>query len=67
MFLLVPAHPGCPRQIPHSRKMVVCLCVLLRRCKQLGTLSVFSLKKNVLAIFSESRKLEDFVGFGNVG
>ena len=26
MFLLVPAHPGCPGQIPQSCKMVVC-CV----------------------------------------
>jgi len=26
MFLLVPAHPGCPGQIPQSRKMVVCVC-----------------------------------------
>jgi len=28
MFLLVPAHLGCPGQIPQSRKMVVCVCVL---------------------------------------
>ena len=28
MFLLVPAHPGFPGQIPQSRKMVVCVCVL---------------------------------------
>jgi len=27
MFLLVPAHLGCPRQIPQSRKTVVCVCV----------------------------------------
>jgi len=27
MFLLVPAHPGCPRQNPESRKMVVCVCM----------------------------------------
>jgi len=27
MFLLVPAHPGCPGQNPKSRKMVVCVCV----------------------------------------
>jgi len=27
MFLLVPAHPGFPGQIPQSRKMVVCVCV----------------------------------------
>ena len=27
MFLLVPAHPGCPRQNPESRKTVVCVCV----------------------------------------
>jgi len=29
MFLLVPAHPGCPGQSPESRKMVVCECVWL--------------------------------------
>ena len=28
MFLLVLAHPGCPRQNPESCKMVVCVCVL---------------------------------------
>jgi len=28
MFLLVPAHPGFPGQIPQSRKTVVCVCVL---------------------------------------
>jgi len=28
MFLLVPAHPGCPGQFPQSRKTVVCVCVL---------------------------------------
>ena len=29
MFLLVPAHPGCPGQNPKSRKTVVCVCVCL--------------------------------------
>jgi len=29
MYLLVPPHPGCPGQSPESRKMVVCVCVLL--------------------------------------
>ena len=31
MFLLVSAHPGCPGQIPQSRKTVVCVyvCVVL--------------------------------------
>jgi len=29
MFLLVPAHPGCPGQIPQSRKTVVCVCVCM--------------------------------------
>ena len=29
MFLLVPAHPGFPGQIPQSRKTVVCVCVIL--------------------------------------
>ena len=28
MFLLVPAYPGCPGQIPQSRKTVVCVCVI---------------------------------------
>jgi len=27
MFLLVPAHPGFPGQIPQSRKTVVWVCV----------------------------------------
>jgi len=31
MFLLVPAHPGCPGQIPQSRKTVVCVCVQMQR------------------------------------
>jgi len=29
MFLLVPAHPGFPGQIPQSRKTVVCVCFTL--------------------------------------
>ena len=29
MFLLVPAHPGFPGQIPQSRKTVVCVCVYI--------------------------------------
>jgi len=29
MFLLVPAHPGCPGQFPQSRKTVVCVCVFV--------------------------------------
>ena len=31
MFLLVPAHPGCPGQNPKSRKMVVCACFIANR------------------------------------
>jgi len=27
MYLLVPAHLGCPGQSPQSRKMDVCVCV----------------------------------------
>jgi len=30
MFLLVLAHPGCPGQIPQSRKTVVCVCVCVQ-------------------------------------
>jgi len=29
MFLLVPAHPCCPRQNPQSCKTVVCVCSCL--------------------------------------
>jgi len=34
MFLLVPAHPGFPGQIPQSRKTVVCVCVCKAMDKQ---------------------------------
>ena len=35
MFLLVPAHPGFPGQIPQSRKtVVVCVCVLAVACSK---------------------------------
>jgi len=27
MFLLVPAHPGFPGQIPHAVKWLCCVCV----------------------------------------
>jgi len=32
MYLLVPAHPGCPGQSPQSRKMAVCVCIQLSMC-----------------------------------
>ena len=33
MFLLVPAHPGFPGQIPQSRKTVVCcVCIICSQC-----------------------------------
>ena len=35
MFLLVPAHPGCPGQIPQSRKTVVCVCVCVCVCNNM--------------------------------
>ena len=28
-FFLVPAHPGCPRQSPESRKIVVVVVLLV--------------------------------------
>jgi len=31
MILLIPAHPGCPRQSPESRKMVVVIAVISQR------------------------------------
>jgi len=37
MFLLVPAHPGCPGQNTQSRKTVVCVCVSNAECWQVGS------------------------------
>jgi len=46
MFLLVPAHPGCPGQNPKSHKTVVCVCVCmhvgpryLARCVNIKTIN----------------------------
>ena len=39
MFLLVLAHPGCPGQIPQSRKTVVCVCVCVQEEETTDTLS----------------------------
>jgi len=35
MFLLIPAHLGCPGQNPESRIMIVCACVCacMRECE----------------------------------
>ena len=37
MFLLVPAHPGFPGQIPQSRKTVVCVCEWKDNVENWGT------------------------------
>jgi len=29
MFVLVPAHTGCPGQNPENYKMVVCVCEIM--------------------------------------
>jgi len=36
MYLLVPAHPGCPGQSPESHKMVVCCVCLPCTCGKNG-------------------------------
>jgi len=33
MYLLVPAHPGCPGQSPETCKMVACVCVCVCVCR----------------------------------
>jgi len=38
MFLLVPAHPGCPGQFPESRKTVVCVCCACQMDSEMGHL-----------------------------
>jgi len=45
MFLLVPAHPGFPGQIPQSRKTVVCVCVCVT-LQQASTLTNYYLYDN---------------------
>jgi len=40
MFLLVPVHPGCPRQSLESRKMVVVVVVVVYHIDSLVKLSV---------------------------
>jgi len=40
MFLLVPAHPGCPGQIPQSCKAVVCVCVYRSKLVMLGVIII---------------------------
>jgi len=50
IYLLLPAHPGCPGQGTQSRKMVVCVyvCVFLRytREKELYESCVVKLERN---------------------
>jgi len=41
MFLLVPAHPGCPGQIPQSRKTVVCVSVSKCVCNSCSGVFVY--------------------------
>ena len=55
MFLLVPAHPGFPGQIPQSRKTVVlCVCngfdmkVRMHQCSALSPL-LFVIVKEALS------------------
>jgi len=43
MFLLVPAHPGCPGQNAWSHKIVVRVCVdygMVRSCLNFGRVAV---------------------------
>jgi len=63
MFLLVPAHPDCPGQIPQSRKMVVCVCVFgtLKQCFVLNTPVNFILNKFVTPVVPPSDKINNSV------
>jgi len=50
MFLLAPAHPGCPGQNPESRKTAVCVCVCVRVLNEYNSLeaSVMTVANTVL-------------------
>jgi len=50
MFLLVPAHPGFPGQIPQSRKTVVLCCVYLNKLNKIIVFE-FSNKFRILPCF----------------
>ena len=59
MFLLVPAHPGFPGQIPQSRKTVVCVCVCTK-FTAFFSVTVFSARtsenmKLTLGVFIEAQ------------
>jgi len=49
MFLLVPAHPGCPGQNPESRKMAVHVFTLYLRTAmdKLGRMHIYMYVKNL--------------------
>jgi len=53
MFLLVPAHSGCPGQNPQSRKSVVCVCVYL------SVLQMSSSDRVLLTAFREIGQMAD--------
>jgi len=62
MFLLVPAHPGFPGQIPQSRKTVVlCVCVVFFEIFELLNLfsGLFS-RTAWVSRYQKSRTILDF-------
>ena len=62
MFLLVPAHPGFPGQIPQSRKTVVCCVCVVVLLSDFSTLSFYSSRKFQRALKLDFTSLNDFVG-----
>jgi len=57
MFLLVPAHLGCPGQNPESRKMVVCcVCVCVCVCESLSDNANLMISNKVIDINTKLAK-----------
>jgi len=58
MFLLVMAHPGCPRQNPKSHKTVVCVYVS-QSSGQFPDISLTAVKVRHFQVFQVSPILKD--------
>jgi len=59
MFLLVPAHPGCPRQSLETHKMVVVVVVITNLLLNLIPNNLLSLDKKVdcyIALYGSLRR-----------
>ena len=66
MFLLVPAHPGFPGQIPQSRKTVVCVCVCVNVVSSdIRVMQIFAGVREIWGVKQESGHLRCMISLHN--